>query len=149
MLRIFDAAGEEAHAENEQQVTQDGPEEGRLHDLQLALDERDDGDDQLDGVTERRVHHCGVTASSVVVPAAAKEASLTSSESLPDPQRKLFRAETEELGEGNDGEEGEDEDDRVVEVGKVHRPSNLFPPEMRSQDTELSRRIRASFEAPE
>lgn len=33
LLRILDAAGEEAHAEHEQQVTQNRPEKRRLHDL--------------------------------------------------------------------------------------------------------------------
>lgn len=78
LLRVLDAASEEAHAENEQQVTQDRPEERRLYDLRktpcrqalenspsrnlathldFTLGESDDGDDELDSVSECSVQH--------------------------------------------------------------------------------------------
>ncbi len=52
---VVDAAEEEAHAEDEQQVGQDGPQHRGLHDLDLAGAQRDDADDELDGVSKGRV----------------------------------------------------------------------------------------------
>jgi hypothetical protein len=40
LLGVLDAASEEAHAEDEQQVTQDGPQERRLYDLRGHSDVR-------------------------------------------------------------------------------------------------------------
>jgi hypothetical protein len=58
---VDDAAAEEGGAEDEQQVGEDGAEEGALDDLDLALHEREERDDELRGVAARRVQeaaHC-------------------------------------------------------------------------------------------
>ena len=58
---VDDAAAEEGGAEHEQQVGEDGAEEGALDDLDLALHQREQRDDELRGVAARRVQeaaHC-------------------------------------------------------------------------------------------
>lgn len=58
---VDDAAAEEGRAEHEQQVGEDGAEEGALDDLDLAPHEREERDDELRGVAARRVEeaaHC-------------------------------------------------------------------------------------------
>lgn len=120
MLAEADAADEEDHAEDEKEIGEDGAEEGRLDELELALDEGDDGDDQLGGVSESRVEE--------------------TAEGLADAQGEFFGAEGEKAGEREDGEEGKDEDDGVVELGKVQRPTDLRTAELvRAQEKRCER----------
>lgn len=53
LLHAIDTAEEEAHAHHQQQVGQHTADEGGLHNKSLALDQRDNCDDQFDGVTKR------------------------------------------------------------------------------------------------
>lgn len=53
---VVDAAQEEAHAEDEEQVGQDGPQHGGLHDLDLSGLQRDNADDEFHGISKGRVH---------------------------------------------------------------------------------------------
>lgn len=46
---------QESHAHDQQQVRQDGAQQRCLHDSDLVLHQRDDENDQLDGVTERDI----------------------------------------------------------------------------------------------
>jgi hypothetical protein len=51
LLHAIDTAEQETHAHHQQQVGQHTADEGGLHDKGLALDQSDDCDNQLDGVT--------------------------------------------------------------------------------------------------
>lgn len=53
LLHAVDAAGEETHAQHQQQVGKHTSDERGLHDEDLVLDQGNDGDDQFDGVTGR------------------------------------------------------------------------------------------------
>lgn len=58
LLSVPEAAQKKCHAKNEKQVGQDGAKERSLYDADLILDERNDEDDQFDGVAESDVEKC-------------------------------------------------------------------------------------------
>ena len=51
LFEAVDAAEEKAHAHDQQQIGQHTANEGGLDNDDLLLHQRDDGDDQFDGVT--------------------------------------------------------------------------------------------------
>lgn len=56
LLLIAQAADEECHSQDEQEVTQNGAEQSSLYDTDFILGERDDEEDQLDSIPKRNVH---------------------------------------------------------------------------------------------
>jgi len=90
VAQVPDSSKEKAHAQNEKQVREDGPEHGGLDNLNLAIAKGDNADNQFNGVSERRIQE----------PA----------QSFTQSHGDFFRRKREDRGEGDDGEEVEDED---------------------------------------
>jgi hypothetical protein len=76
---------EECSAHDEETIRQNRTEHRRPHDVEFPFDEREDGDNQLDGVTECRIEE--------------------STESVSNAESEFFSSESEESGQRNDGEE--------------------------------------------
>ena len=58
LLSVAETSQEESHAKNEKQIGQDGAKERSLYNADLILDQCNDENDQLDGVSEGNVEEC-------------------------------------------------------------------------------------------
>lgn len=96
MFFAAEAAEEEAHPQDEEEVREDGADEGGFDDDDLVFGEGDDGDDHFDRVTE-----CGV-----------EEAA----EGFADTESDFFSCVGEQGRQGDDGDEVDDEDGDEVLV---------------------------------
>jgi hypothetical protein len=90
---------EETTSEDQQRVTEDGPDHAGLHQPDFPLHQSQDTDEEFDGVSESSVQE--------------------TTESVAGPESQLLGRERQQGCERDDGEEGEDEYDDVGLVGKV------------------------------
>lgn len=90
---------EEAEAHDEQQVGEDGSDERGLDDFDFVVGERNDGNDEFDGVAKGGVEQAA--------------------EGLTSAQGDFFRGEAQHGSEGDDGDEVDDKDSNFVYAGVV------------------------------
>jgi hypothetical protein len=90
---------EETTPEDQQRVTENGPDHAGLNQPDLPLHQGEDADEEFDGVSESSVQE--------------------TTESVAGSESQLLGCERQQGCERNDGEEGEDEDDHVGLVRKV------------------------------
>jgi hypothetical protein len=95
---------EETTPQDQQRVTEDGPDHAGLNQPDLPLHQGEDADEEFDGVSESSVQE--------------------TTESVAGSESQLLGRERQQGCKRNDGEEGEDEDDDVGLVGKVKSPGD-------------------------
>src|SRR5436189_216796 len=119
------AADEERKAEHEEKIPDDAAGDRRLDELDVSFAERDDGDDELRGVAERRVEkaaECGPEAPREAFSAAAdqsRERHERCRRGDEDPRRLVVHR-LDRPGGGNGNEQ---QVEAVVEKGAQHRTS--------------------------
>lgn len=99
LLSAAKTAKEETEAHDEQQVGEDGADEGGLDNDVIPLDESNNGDNQLDSVTKGGVDE--------------------TTEGLACAKGDFFRGKTQHSGKRNDGDKVDDEDDGATNAGYI------------------------------
>lgn len=102
LLVESETTGKVTHTEDEQYVGEDTTDHGGLDNVEFTLDQSENGDEQLDGVTKRRVEQ--------------------TSPGITEPAGELLCGITQTTGERHDAQERGDEDGHGVLVRKMHRP---------------------------